>query len=196
MVRKCYARIDDYINNNLREARLSSGLIARDIALFVGISVQGLFGYERLRAFPCDEIAQRISEVLERPVDYLFPKYLHELTLDVNKERKEKEKRRFETVPLSTVRGDNLVSDSENPLVYADEEFLRDALSNYFEKLTPIQRKVVYLRHGLENEGVKSTLEEVGKIFNVSRERIRQIEEEALERLRIFIPKSLSRHVL
>src|SRR3989344_2389732 len=146
-----YVRTDDYINDNLREARLSSGLIAEDISRLVGVSVQGLFGYERLRAFPCDEIAQRISKVLERPVDYLFPEYLRELTHEVNKERKEKKRGRFEdcpkTVPLVRARKEKLFSDKENPLVYADEEFLRGALSSYIRQLTPTQRTIISLRY-------------------------------------------------
>ena len=51
------------------------------------------------------------------------------------------------------------------------------------ETLTPREEKVLRLRFGLE-DGQPRTLEEVGKEFNVTRERIRQIEAKALRKLR------------
>ena len=53
----------------------------------------------------------------------------------------------------------------------------------YFKTLTPREEKVLRLRFGLE-DGRPRTLEEVGKEFNVTRERIRQIEAKALRKLR------------
>ena len=50
-------------------------------------------------------------------------------------------------------------------------------------KLTPREEKVIRLRYGLD-DGRQRTLEEVGKEFNVTRERIRQIEAKALRKLR------------
>ena len=49
--------------------------------------------------------------------------------------------------------------------------------------LTPREQKVLILRYGLE-DGRPRTLEDVGKVFNVTRERIRQIEAKALKKLR------------
>jgi RNA polymerase primary sigma factor len=56
-------------------------------------------------------------------------------------------------------------------------------IDNDMEKLTPREQKVLKIRFGLE-DGVVHTLEEVGQEFGVTRERIRQIETKALERLR------------
>jgi DNA-directed RNA polymerase sigma subunit (sigma70/sigma32) len=53
----------------------------------------------------------------------------------------------------------------------------------YFDLLSPQERKIVEMRHGLA-DGIKYTLEEVGKEFGVTRERIRQIEAKAHEKLR------------
>ena len=62
-------------------------------------------------------------------------------------------------------------------------ESLKEALKNVLLELTPREANVLKLRFGLE-DGVPKTLEEVGKVHNVTRERIRQIEAKALEKLR------------
>ena len=56
-------------------------------------------------------------------------------------------------------------------------------LKNTLATLTPREEKVLRLRYGLD-DGKARTLEEVGKAFNVTRERIRQIESKALRKLR------------
>ena len=60
---------------------------------------------------------------------------------------------------------------------------LKEELSNALESLTERERQVVKLRFGLE-DGRPRTLEEVGQVFNVTRERIRQIEAKALKKLK------------
>ena len=60
---------------------------------------------------------------------------------------------------------------------------LREQLVDVLSTLTPREEKVLKLRFGLE-DGRTRTLEEVGKEFNVTRERIRQIEAKALRKLR------------
>ena len=62
-------------------------------------------------------------------------------------------------------------------------KMLREQLIEVLSTLTPREQKVIRLRYGLEDNRVR-TLEEVGKIFNVTRERIRQIESKALKKLR------------
>ena len=60
---------------------------------------------------------------------------------------------------------------------------LREELNTALESLTDRERQVVELRFGLR-DGRARTLEEVGREFNVTRERIRQIEAKALRKLR------------
>ena len=52
------------------------------------------------------------------------------------------------------------------------------------EELSPKERKILEMRNGLTDEAICYTLEEVGREFGVTRERIRQIEAKALERIR------------
>ena len=65
----------------------------------------------------------------------------------------------------------------------AAQSMLREQLIAALHKLTPREEKVIRLRYGLD-DGRQRTLEEVGKEFNVTRERIRQIEAKALRKLR------------
>ena len=60
---------------------------------------------------------------------------------------------------------------------------LKDQVEEVLSTLTPRERRVLQLRFGLE-DGRSRTLEEVGKEFGVTRERIRQIEAKALRKLR------------
>ena len=80
--------------------------------------------------------------------------------------------------------GDFIEDDSAlSPADSATFSMLREELANALESLTERERQVVKLRFGLE-DGRTRTLEEVGKEFNVTRERIRQIEAKALRKLR------------
>ncbi len=69
------------------------------------------------------------------------------------------------------------------PSDMAAQSMLREQLISALHKLTPREEKVIRLRYGLD-DGKGRTLEEVGKEFNVTRERIRQIEAKALRKLR------------
>ena len=69
------------------------------------------------------------------------------------------------------------------PAEAASHTLLKEQLGDVLQTLTPREEKVLRLRFGLE-DGRSRTLEEVGKEFNVTRERIRQIEAKALRKLR------------
>ena len=69
------------------------------------------------------------------------------------------------------------------PAEAASFTLLKEQLMEVLSTLTPREEKVLRLRFGLE-DGRTRTLEEVGKEFNVTRERIRQIEAKALRKLR------------
>ena len=73
--------------------------------------------------------------------------------------------------------------DSPSPQDAASYTMLREQLEEVMKTLTPREAKVLRLRFGLD-DGKARTLEEVGKQFNVTRERIRQIEAKALRKLR------------
>ena len=85
-----------------------------------------------------------------------------------------------EDSPLGDFIPDN---DAPAPADAASHTMLREQLADVLSTLTPREAKVLKLRFGLE-DGRSRTLEEVGKEFNVTRERIRQIEAKALRKLR------------
>jgi RNA polymerase primary sigma factor len=72
---------------------------------------------------------------------------------------------------------------SQSPEDYATGEYLKNQLHDILDSLQDRERRVLSLRFGLD-DGVSRTLEEVGKEFGVTRERIRQIEAKALKKLK------------
>jgi RNA polymerase primary sigma factor len=98
-----------------------------------------------------------------------------------------------ETVSLETSVGDSdddsvlgdFIEDTETimPHQSAARKLLKDHIGEVLDTLTPREQKILKIRFGLE-DGVIHTLEEVGQEFGVTRERIRQIEAKALEKIR------------
>lgn len=80
--------------------------------------------------------------------------------------------------------GDFIEDDSlPGPADAASRHLLKEQMSEILEGLNERERKVLIMRFGLE-DGASRTLEDVGKEFNVTRERVRQIEAKALRKLR------------
>lgn len=82
-----------------------------------------------------------------------------------------------------TELGDLLEDTGASPEEFATQSSLRADLDKLMAELTPQQREVLALRFGLEN-GQSMTLAKIGDMLNISRERVRQIEREALGKLR------------
>lgn len=98
-----------------------------------------------------------------------------------------------DTVPLEAPVGDDdedsvladFIPDEDtvSPELSSARRLLKDHLGEIIGDLTERERKILEMRFGL-TDGVIHTLEEVGKVFGVTRERIRQIEAKALEKIR------------
>jgi RNA polymerase primary sigma factor len=79
--------------------------------------------------------------------------------------------------------GDFIEDESaENPVSAATNEMLKDKIEHVLKTLTYREREIIKLRYGL-GDGYTYTLEEVGRIFKVTRERVRQIEAKAVRKL-------------
>ncbi len=122
-----------------------------------------------------DEIAAEMGEELEKV------RYIMKISQD--------------TISLETTIGDDeedstledFIEDVKNvtPDRAAALQLLKDYVKNIVAQLSPREQKILEMRFGLV-DGVAHTLEEVGQEFEVTRERIRQIESKALEKIRKF----------
>jgi len=84
---------------------------------------------------------------------------------------------------LDTELGDLLEDQGPSPEDYAAQNSLMADIDSVLNDLTPQQRQVIRLRYGLNGEA-PLTLSRIGEVMNISRERVRQIEREALTRLK------------
>jgi RNA polymerase primary sigma factor len=86
-----------------------------------------------------------------------------------------------DTAVVETIEDDRTAS----PVDVASNKILRSYIMDIIDScLEPREKKVVLLRFGLDGTGVAHTLEEIGEVFHVTRERVRQIEEVALAKIR------------
>ena len=94
------------------------------------------------------------------------------------------------------VTGQDLVLDSapdhnETPVLQSDNRTVRAKIAEALAKLTERERTIVSGHFGLARAGTAATLEELGKVFGVTKERVRQIEKRALAQLREILAPSL-----
>lgn len=85
--------------------------------------------------------------------------------------------------PDSGTRGELIPDEAADTATLATQQIMREQIQEVLKLVTPRERKVLKLRFGLEDNR-SCTLEEVGKEFHITRERVRQIEQKALRKLR------------
>ncbi|MBL7045420.1 MAG: sigma-70 family RNA polymerase sigma factor [Parcubacteria group bacterium] len=137
------------------------------------------------------QVSRRLAQDLGR--DPLPEEIATEMGLDVEKIHNI-EKINHDTVSLESPVGDeddgkstlgDFIADDKilSPDQTSARRILADQVNQILDELSPKERKILEMRHGLE-DGIFHTLEEVGKEFGVTRERIRQIEAKSLEKIR------------
>jgi RNA polymerase primary sigma factor len=170
---------DPYIHFDLRNARASAGYTMAQVAEEAGVSTHAIASYERLRAIPNPLVARRIARYLGKEVRELFPPQLKEIVHEIQQERKGYSEP--QTVSLEDVSEDQLLSE-DDPAVTATQDMLRSRINEVLKTLTFRERDLLKQRYGI-GDGYTYTLEEVGRIFKVTRDRIRQVEAKAISKL-------------
>jgi RNA polymerase primary sigma factor len=116
-----------------------------------------------------------------------------EMNLSVEKIKTIKKSMRPDPISIDSPIGDeeratigDFIEDkfNPNPLLHTRHSLLREEIEKALSILDEREELIIRLRFGLDGEGYPRTLEEVGQIFNLTRERIRQIEAKAIQKLR------------
>lgn len=136
---------------------------------------------ERYAYYSCDELVTIIANDMDIPIaeaNELIGYYslLSVSSLDEYHEICDDIGEMFAKLSKDTVLSE------EDALAWVDDNFVRNEISKALSTLSPKESDIIRLRYGLD--GAEKTLEEVGNKFNVTRERIRQLEAKALRRLR------------
>lgn len=183
-IRQTVAFRGGFYNKALRKGRKDKGLSQYDLRDIVQDMIgrpmrHAISDYETLKAYPDPTEARAIADVLEVPIEVLFPARLENIRQkrawqEISPEMLSiSEQRRFlvlpkELAPEESVEKSALAGEIESVLAY----------------LTTRQRLVLEMRFGLGKFKKVHTLGEVGDVLGVTKERVRQIEGKALMRIR------------
>ena len=171
-------------NTRLVAARKAKGLTQAEAARGIDMSVYRYEAIERLQRLPSEEDMAKIAGYFRQPVSNLFPDALLAAMEAGVFDRRYIELTAPEIISLTEAQHLRLTYDGEGRMIdEISRKELRERIDEVLETLEPRFREVLRLRFGLD-DGVSKTLEDVGSYFNVTKERIRQIEAKALRFLR------------
>jgi len=162
----------------MKSRRTALGLTQKQVAEKCEMGDQAYSKIETFRQFPTVKQADAISLILGQSVDKLFPEW-SKLVYKKRKAKIEVHDISFVSLESPTYRMLEAPDTTEDNLF--DEE-TKNRMEQVLETITPREREVVKMRFGFY--GKTMALEEVGKKFMVTRERIRQIEMKAMRKLR------------
>jgi len=166
-------------NGRIIQSCENKGITLGQLAQELGWSYHKLSRIVNLWDISKEEDKIEIAVILEQPIDYLFPE-----TLDIAIRKGVFRKRKVELGEPEIFSMVEARYDDTGMLENIDRKLLAEALPPVLQKaLTIREYRIIQLRFGLE-DGRSRTCEEVGKEFNVTRERIQQIENKALRKLR------------
>lgn len=159
------------LDNNSRPIRLPSYLVAKTYQLDPAYTCL----YQKLHR---DPTTKELAEEVELPqdlVEFILALNTQPLSLDspITDEKN------------AQTWGERVEDSQQNPeMGFISEMIERDLVDKLLEKLPSREREILRLRFGLDDDCAKKPLREIGEKMNVTRERIRQLEAEALDRLR------------
>jgi RNA polymerase primary sigma factor len=170
-----------WIDQSIRRALADQ---SRPIRLPVHVE-EKLNRYKKEKRKLIDELGREpsddeIAEKLEVDIDTIY--YFKRISQDtVSIDTMVGHSEDSDTQVVETIEDDRTIA----PIDVASNKVLREYMMNIIDDvLEPREKKVILLRFGLDGTGVAHTLEEIGEVFHVTRERVRQIEEVALNKIR------------
>lgn len=198
---------DEYLNYSLKRAIEDAKIKQKDLARLVGVHPSMVNHYIRMRAYPnpitARNIAQELHSRLKRTdslddyTEELFPERLKEMVPEIEDEREGHSEDVLNNAILLRSHNKKEIPPATNSLSESPERYdLTDGINVVLKTLDYREREIIKLRFGL-SDGYPYNQEEVGHIFNLSVERIRQIETEALRKLQTpFRKKRLADFVI
>ena len=171
-------------NAELARARESLGLTVKKAAEMIGVGYHTLCAIENLKCYPSEKIQQKECDFYRNNGYFMVREDIFPSELSGVKARKmiaEKEIPKENLVSLSYVNKKLLPV--YNPREELDSESLGEEIKKSLDTLARREAMVIKLRFGLDNRE-PLTLQEVGKIIGIDKERVRQIEARTLKKLR------------
>lgn len=173
-------------NYNMKIAREAKGLTMRQLAEKAACDLNTLYLIQAFKQYPKEELKQRIAIVLEVPIDIIFPEDIKGLRIHSRKTIDDC------TITLSEVKEigsildrDSILQEWEDDVIARvdAQKYLPDTINKIVSTLTEREQSVIRMRYGLDGTN-PMRLEEIGKLFGKSRNRISQIEQKALRKMR------------
>ena len=170
-------------NHELEKVRFARNLMQKEVAEAVGIGIASYCQIETCRLFPNEQLQKKIADFFNIEKEKLFPEFLKAFSQKWNKTEKSR------VVPISTISiasRDALMlpsGDYEEMIRSADNAVMAEKIRKVLDQMPNKERMIIEMRFGLL-DGKDKDLGAVGQKFGVTRERVRQIEAKALERIR------------
>lgn len=168
-------------NNEVRKRREELNLTQKQLSILAGLTTQVVGALETFKRFPSESEAEAIADILNTSAKVLFPKWLE---IYVPKTTTKVTEIKITETQLTDGTVQHLLGDGADELEDdLDHGMLKEELDKQLNSLSERERKVLIMRFGFD-DGKSKDLETVGRAFNVTRERIRQIEAKAIRKLR------------
>lgn len=179
-----------FSNKNLQEEIKKKGFNYKDLRKLTGINEIIMSRIVNFKQKPSEEQKIKIAIALEIPIDDIFPENYDELFDEIHP-LPMKAEAKIEVIPLDSLEVLKLQApDDYFRKAEIKSEFRR--IEKIIKDLSPREQEVLEVRFGLK-DGIPLSLEEAAKKLNVTRERVRQIQERALEKIKAH--KDLKRSI-
>ena len=178
-------------NNEMEKRRLEMGLKQEELGARIGLTGASISQIESCHQYPNEETQSKIAKVLNSTLEQLFPEWLQIFTQKWKRVEKQKIIN-VDSLSLNSPEAMKLlpIETSETIERQATNSLWRDELEKIISELSPREKGIIKARFYDLND-----LEEVGKKFGITRERVRQIEAKALEKIRMEIPEKAIREL-